>query len=71
MRWSDVVLRENNNLTSSPLVLISDASLEVRGRAVKDKQRGSLGSKEQKDDINILELKVANLTILTYTLMHP
>ena len=45
-RKLDAVQRENNNLISSPLVLILEASLQVRGRAVKDEQRGFLGSIE-------------------------
>ena len=71
-RKFDVVPGESNNISTSQLVITSDASIQGWGAACQGQTTGGPWTlEEQKNHINILELKAAQLAILTFTYMHP
>ena len=68
----NVIQKESNNVTTYfSLVIISDTSLQSLGADRQSQMTGGPWiAEEQKDQINILELKAASLIILTFTRIH-
>ena len=68
----DVIQRESNDYTSCPIGHSFRASLQGWGAACQGLTAGGpWAAEDQKDHINILELKTAKLAIFTFTFMHP
>ena len=76
IQWwiENLMLSKGKAIISQPpqLVITSDASMQGWGAACQGQTTGGPWTlEEQKNHINILELKAAQLAILTFTYMHP
>ena len=76
IQWwiENLMLSKRKAIISQPpqLVITSDASMQGWGAACQGQTTGGPWTlEEQKNHINILELKAAQLVILTFTYMHP